>query len=91
MAWLEEGQVLLEFEFVEEAKRVLTSGKWSMGGIQVDMELWNPRYGCLEEGEIREEAWVRIMGLPISLWVLSILIRVGGECGGFVAMDPLTE
>ena len=91
LAWLEEGQVLLEFEFVEEAKRVLTSGKWSMGGIQVDMELWNPRYGCLEEGEIREEAWVRIMGLPISLWVLSILIRVGDECGGFVAMDPLTE
>ena len=31
------------------------------------------------------------MGLPISLWVPSILRRVGDECGGFVAMDPLTE
>ena len=31
------------------------------------------------------------MGLPLSLWVPSILRRVGDECGGFVAMDPLTE
>ena len=31
------------------------------------------------------------MGLPILLWVPSILRRVGDECGGFVAMDPSTE
>ncbi|RVX01036.1 hypothetical protein CK203_022884 [Vitis vinifera] len=35
LAWLEEGQVLLEFEFVEEARRVLTFGKRSVGGIQI--------------------------------------------------------
>ena len=91
LAWLEKGQVLLEFEFVEEARRVLTTGKRSVGGIQVGLELWSPRYGCMEEREIREEAWVRIMGLPISLWVPSILRRVRDEYGGFVAMDPLTE
>ncbi|RVW41156.1 hypothetical protein CK203_069836 [Vitis vinifera] len=31
LAWLEESQVLLEFEFVEEARRVLTFGK-KVGG-----------------------------------------------------------
>ena len=91
LAWLEEGQALLEFEFVEEARRVFAAGKRSVGGIQVGLELWSPSYGCLEEGEIREEVWVRIMGLPILLWVPSILRRVGDECGGFVAMDPSTE
>ena len=35
--------------------------------------------------------WVRILGLPISLWVPSILRRVGEECGGFLGIDPLTE
>ena len=90
LAWLEEGRALLEFELTEEARSVLTSRKRSVGGIQVGLELWSPRYGCLEEGEIRNEVWVRIMGLPISLWVPSILRRVGDECGGFVAMDPLT-
>ena len=79
LAWLEEGQAFLEFEFAEEARSVLTSGKRSVGGIQVGLELWSPRYGCLEEGEIRNEVWVRIMGLPISLWVPSILRRVGNE------------
>ena len=76
---------------MEEARRVFAAWKRLVGGIQVGLELWSPGYGCLEEGEIREEVWVRIMGLPISLWVPSILRRVGDECGGFVAMDPLTE
>ena len=91
LAWLEEGQALLEFELVEEARKVFAAGKRSVGGIQVGLKLWSPSYGCLEEGEIREEVWVRIMGLPISLWVPSILRRVGDECSGFVAMDPSTE
>ena len=55
------------------------------------LEFWNPRSGCLEEGELRNQAWVRILGLPISLWVPSILRRVGEVCGGFLAIDPLTE
>lgn len=45
----------------------------------------------MEEGEIRNEAWVKIVGLPISLWGLTILRRVGKECGGFLAIDPQTE
>ena len=91
LARLGKGRVLLEFEFVEEAKRVLVFGKRSVGGIQMGLECWNPRFGCLEEGELRNEAWVRILGLPISLWVPSILRRVGEVCGGFVAIDPQTE
>ena len=88
LASLGKGQVLLEFEFVEEARRALTSGKGSVGGIQMGLERWNPRSGCLEEGELRNEAWVRILGLPISLWVPSIMRRVGEVCGGFLAIDP---
>ena len=76
---------------MEEARRVLTSGKRSVGGIQMGLECWNPRSRCLKEGELRNEAWVRILGLPISLWVSSILRRVGEVCGGFLAIDPKTE
>ena len=41
--------------------------------------------------DLEEEAWVRVKGLPLSLWTPSILRRVGDECGGFVAMDGPTE
>ena len=43
------------------------------------------------EGEKRREAWVRIVGLPVSLWDQTILRRIGEECGGFLAIDSQTE
>ena len=43
------------------------------------------------DGEKRSEAWVRIVGLPVSLWDRAILRRIGEECGGFLAVDSQTE
>ena len=91
LARMEKGKVLLEFESLVEAKRVLSSGKRSLEGIQSCLESWSPKTGCLDEGEKRSEAWVKIVGLPISLWDPIILRRVGKECGGFLALDPQTE
>ncbi|RVW24635.1 hypothetical protein CK203_096110 [Vitis vinifera] len=74
---------------------IALSGKLELarlvGGVQLELERWSPRCGCEEEGGSRKEAWVKILGLPISLWVPSILRKVGDECGGFVAMDSQTE
>ncbi|XP_034685466.1 uncharacterized protein LOC117914301 [Vitis riparia] len=91
VASLGKGRVLLELEFAEEARRVLLSGNKAVGGVQLDLERWNPRSGCLEEGEARKEVWVRILGLPISLWVSSVLRKVGDACGGFLDIDPQME
>ncbi|RVW36841.1 hypothetical protein CK203_098072 [Vitis vinifera] len=91
LARLEKGRILLEFEYVGEAKRALSSGNRLVGGVQLGLERWSPRCGCEEEGGSRKEAWVKILRLPISLWVPSILRKVGDECGGFVAMDPQTK
>ena len=91
VASLGKGRALLELEFVEEARRVLISGKKAVGGVQLDLTRWSPRSGCLEEGEVRKEVWVRILGLPISLWVPSVLRRVGDVCDGFLDIDPQIE
>ncbi|RVW36396.1 putative ribonuclease H protein [Vitis vinifera] len=91
MASMGKGRVLLEFEFVEEARRVNLSGIRAVRGVQMGLECWDPNSGCLEEGETRKEVWVRILGLPMSLWVPSVLKRVGDACGGFLDVDPQTE
>ena len=77
---------MLEFEDLEEARRVVSSGNRSLGGLQLGLEQWNPRIGCWVEEEVRNEVWVKIVRLPISLWSLTMLRRVGEECGGFVKM-----
>ena len=88
---MEKGRILLEFQYVGEADRVLSSRSRRVGGVQLGLERWSPRCGCEDEGGSRKEVWVKILGLPVSLWVPSILRKVGDECGGFVAMDPMTE
>ncbi|RVW87579.1 hypothetical protein CK203_041211 [Vitis vinifera] len=88
---MEKNRVLLEFEILGEAIRVMSAGNRSFDGAHLRLERWNPRIGCSEEVEITNEVWVRIVGLPLSLWNKTILRRVGEECGGFIAMDPRTE
>ncbi|KAL6322566.1 hypothetical protein AAG906_009876 [Vitis piasezkii] len=91
LARMGKGCALLEFEMVEEARRVLAARVREVGGIQLGLEMWSPSFGCCAEEEDRNVAWVRILGLPISLWVPSVLRKVGEECGGFLGIDPLTE
>ena len=91
IAKLERGKILLEFERLEEAKRALGLGSITARGIYLRLEKWRPATGCMLEGEKRCEAWVRIVGLPVSLWDQAILRRIGEECGGFLAIDSQTE
>ena len=91
IASMGKGRALLEFELAEEARKVHLFGNKVVGGVRLGLERWNPRSGCMEEGEISKEVWVRILGLPVSLWVPSVLRRVGDACGGFLDVDPKTE
>ena len=91
LAKLNKRKALLEFEDLEEARRVVSSGSCAWEGTQVRLEHWSPRSGCWAEGEERREVWVRIVGLPISLWSPEILRRVRDACGGFITVDEHTR
>ena len=73
LAWMDEGRALLEFENEAETRKIFDGGAKLVGGIQVDLKVWSPCYGCLEERDLEEEAWVSVKGLPLSLWTPSIL------------------
>ncbi|RVW13932.1 hypothetical protein CK203_089986 [Vitis vinifera] len=40
------GRILLEFQYVGEADRVLSFGSRRVGGVQLGLERWSPRCGC---------------------------------------------
>ncbi|RVX23154.1 hypothetical protein CK203_000908 [Vitis vinifera] len=67
--------------------KALNLGRILVRGFFLRLEKWSPETGCLMEGEKKSEAWVRIVGLPVSLWDRAILRRVGKECRGFLAID----
>ena len=81
LAKLERGKVLLEFELLAEAEKALNLRRTSVGGFLLCLEKWRPKTGCLLEGEKRSEAWVRIVGLPVSLWDRAIR-RSWRNCSG---------
>ncbi|KAL6350788.1 hypothetical protein AAG906_031374 [Vitis piasezkii] len=91
LAKLEDGKALLEFGLLSEAEKALDMAEISVGGFVIRLEKWSPRLGCLMEEEKVREAWVRIVGLPISLWNRDILSKVGEACGGFLGLDAKTE
>ncbi|KAL6326002.1 hypothetical protein AAG906_038494 [Vitis piasezkii] len=80
LAKMERGKVLMEFEFLTEAEQVSKLGSISFGGLFLRLEK-----------ERSSEAWVRVVGLPVSLWERDILRRIGEACGGFLAVDYQTE
>ncbi|RVW47703.1 hypothetical protein CK203_107043 [Vitis vinifera] len=91
LAKLEDGKALLEFEMITEAEKALDDGEISVGGFVMRLEKWSQRTGCLMEEEKEREAWVRIVGLPISLWNRDTLSKIGEGCGGFLDIDVKTE
>ena len=37
-----------------------------------------------------QQAWIRVVGLPLHLWYREILKMIGDSCGGFVDLDRET-
>ena len=91
LAALNEDLFLLKFDSPEKAKWVLESGRRSFEGGDLQLEWWSPESGCIRCKELVQEAWIRVLGLPLHLWTPEILRKIGDVCGGFVEVDKITE
>ena len=81
------GLLLFEFELPSKAERVLARGKRSIKENFLILERWNPKVGCLCKDSFANEAWVRVVGLPLHLWSREVFKRIGDGCGGFVIVN----
>ena len=59
-------------------------------GLKENASCWNPSVGCLIEDRKSREVWVRILGLPLHLWGMSLCKNLGEACGRFVGVDEDT-
>ena len=90
LAILNEDLLFLEFNLPEEAKWVLESGRRSFKGGVLQLERWSPESGCIRRKGSVQEAWIRVVGLPLHLWTPEILKKIGDVCRGFKALDKVT-
>ena len=88
---LNEDLLFLEFESSVEAKRVLEKGRRNFREGVLQVERWDPYSGCTRRKGAAQVEWVRVVGLPLHLWKTETLKRIGDACGGYLAMDKITE
>ena len=82
--------MLFDFEFPSETERVLAKGKRSIKENFIILDRWNLKVGCPCKDPIANEAWVRVVGLPLHLWSHEVFNRIGDGCGDFVAVNEDT-
>ena len=72
---------------LSEAERVLAREKRRVKDNVLFMEKWYPEVGCFCTGTNINEAWVRVLGLPLHFWSHEVFKLIGDGCGGFIAVD----
>ena len=87
---LNQNLFLLGFDLSEEANWVMENGSRIFRGGVLQLEWWTPSTGCTGGKGQELEAWIRVVGLPLHLWIGEILKKVGDSCVGFVALDEET-
>ena len=85
LANLGDGKALLEFSLKGEESRVLQKGARIFLNFKIELRGWKPSEGCLLNPEVPKELCVRLLGLPVHLWVAKILKKLGDAYEGFPA------
>ena len=80
----------MEFASPDMAKWVFEAGRrWFRCG-SLHLDWWNLDSGCVKRKYVIQEAWIRVVGLPLHLWNREILKMIWDSCGGFVDLDKET-
>ena len=88
---LNQNLFFMGFDLTEEADWVMENGIRICRGEALHLERWTPSTDCTRSNGQNQEAWIRVVGLPLHLWTEEILVKIGDSCGGFVAMDKETS
>lgn len=87
---MNEGHFLFELPTRLAAEHVLT-GRWTWRKTTVNLQWWSPTTGCWPAEVDRDWVWIKVMGLPLSLWSKEIFSKIRDMCGGFIETEEETS
>ncbi|KAL4341312.1 hypothetical protein GQ457_08G032330 [Hibiscus cannabinus] len=82
---------LVKFSNRGDYLKVLTEGPWTIFGHYITMEPWSTDFNPLQASASRVMAWVRLPGLPTTLFKRSFIESIGNQIGSVIKMDFQTD
>ncbi|KAJ6414219.1 hypothetical protein OIU84_006947 [Salix udensis] len=87
---MENGFIVFRFSSEETMMEVLSRGPWMFGGKSLILQQWQPGF-IFDKNKIRSlPVWVRLHGLPFSLWTMQGLSLAASMVGRPIACDEPT-
>ncbi|XP_061363607.1 uncharacterized protein LOC133307173 [Gastrolobium bilobum] len=84
---LDNGFLLLRFQEDGDYRHVLEEGPWIVNDHYVVIQRWRPLFDPYDDSVKKLAVWVRILGLPIELYTIRHLWRIGNIFGRTLKVD----
>lgn len=84
------GFFFIEFSLKKDHARVLKGGPWFVGGHYLSIRGWEPNFRPKNANLSSVAVWVRLPGLPIEYYELSVLRIIGKAIGPILRIDTHT-
>ncbi|KAK8568963.1 hypothetical protein V6N12_007496 [Hibiscus sabdariffa] len=88
---IENGYFLATFRSHEDFLTILTDGPWTIFGHYLTIEPWSPDFSPSQPYPSKVVAWIRLLGLPATLYKWSQIKEIGNCTGPAVRIDYQTE
>ncbi|KAK9001735.1 hypothetical protein V6N11_024433 [Hibiscus sabdariffa] len=82
---------LVKFSDREDYLKVLTEGPWTILGHYLTVEQWTIDFQPTQASPSRLMAWIRLPGLPLTLYKRSFIEAIGSQVGSVIKIDFQTE
>ncbi|KAK9046473.1 hypothetical protein V6N11_052360 [Hibiscus sabdariffa] len=88
---IENGYFLASFYSQEDFLPVLADGPWTVFGHYLTVEPWTPDFSPTQPHPSKVVAWIRLPGLPATLYKRSLIEEIGNCIGPVIRIDYQTE
>ncbi|KAK8521568.1 hypothetical protein V6N12_031462 [Hibiscus sabdariffa] len=88
---IENDYFLVTFRSHSDPLKVLADGPWTIFGYYLTIEPWSPNFSTSQLHPRKIVAWVRLPGLPVTLYKRNIISKIGESIGPVIKIDFQTE